>query len=62
MMDWEALDTPGCEYGVSVNYGPDGIDNCGSLAQYRIWWAEDQSDSMFVCGEHFVVVHNSEEE
>ena len=59
---WEGLEFPTCQYEVPVNYGPDRIDDCGRIASARVWWAEDESDSMFVCEEHAWKIEESEQD
>ena len=51
-----------CEYGVAAVYSPEGVDDCGKPAPYQVWWADDESDFMTVCAEHFEAIRASEEE
>ena len=56
--DYEVLHR--CEYGVYAGYGNEVV-GCGEPATHRVWWADDMSDAMLVCQEHFEVIKKSEE-
>jgi len=34
--------------------------DCGDPAIYRVWWADDKSDAMLVCPEHFYIIYKRE--
>lgn len=56
----EKLDIPRCQYGVPCSYAyQDGyIANCDEPAIAKWTW---ESDSMFVCEEHDLIVEEAEE-
>lgn len=55
--DWEYLGR--CQYGVPSSAVEQETD-CGEMAIIRVWWAEDESDEMFVCSKHFRRLVNDE--
>jgi len=33
---------------------------CGEPATHKVWWADDMSDAMLVCPEHFFMIKKRE--
>ena len=58
--DWKVL--AHCTYPVYSDMPGHRNDarDCGEPACYLVWWADDQSDSMVLCKEHFDAVKASE--
>jgi len=50
-----------CEYGIPSPYEPHDVSACGEPATHRVWWADDKSDAMALCAEHFEKVRVIEE-
>lgn len=46
-----------CQYGV---YSDNEVVDCGEPATHRVWWADDASDAIFVCAEHFRFIRDTE--
>ncbi len=58
--DWEELPYR-CQYGVYTGYDNEAED-CGEPATHKVWWADDASDAMLVCQEHFDFIKKTEHE
>lgn len=50
-----------CEQGVYNGRGND-VECCGEPACYKVWWADDMSDAMYICEKHFREIETDEKE